>query len=149
MNNEILNSDTLKAVQDTVSAAKEEIHTLNNLTFDISKIGSDGIIITILGYVVVFVALVILFLIVNNIKNILNFNIKSKLKREGKITEGTEIKPEEVMTGEVNAAIATALYLFFEEAHDMENTVLTIKKVQRPYSPWSSKIYGLRQFPKR
>jgi hypothetical protein len=34
-----------------------------------------------------------------------------------------------------------------EEVHDFEDTVLTIKKVQKPYSPWSSKLYGLRQYP--
>lgn len=149
MNDQILNSDTLKAVQDTIKSAAEQTHTLGHITFDISKIGSDGIIITILGYTVVFIALVFLFLIINNIKNLLNLNLKSRLRREGKIKEEIPGKKESELTGEVNAAIATALYLFYEEAHDLENTVLTIKKVQRPYSPWSSKIYGLRQFPKR
>ena len=30
---------------------------------------------------------------------------------------------------------------------NIENTVLTIRKVKRSYSPWSSKLYGLRQTP--
>jgi len=55
---------------------------------------------------------------------------------------------EEEMSGEVNAAIAMALYMYQNEMHDYENTVLTINKVSRNYSPWSSKIYTLRKLPR-
>ena len=51
--------------------------------------------------------------------------------------------------GEVIAAIAVALAAMEEKQHDEENTVLTIHRVVRPYSPWSSKIYGLRDIPRR
>ncbi|MFT3739364.1 MAG: hypothetical protein QM786_11445 [Breznakibacter sp.] len=50
--------------------------------------------------------------------------------------------------GEVNAAIALSLYLYRNQLHDHENAVLTINKVARAYSPWSSKIYGLRRWPR-
>ena len=43
---------------------------------------------------------------------------------------------------------AMALALNFQEAHDIENTIITIKKVQSTYSPWNSKLHGLRQNPK-
>ncbi len=33
--------------------------------------------------------------------------------------------------------------------HDVEETVLTITRVKRSYSPWSSKIYTLRETPPR
>jgi hypothetical protein len=49
---------------------------------------------------------------------------------------------------ELVAAIGVALKLYLEEIHDYEKTIMTIKSVVRPYSPWSSKIYGLRQNPK-
>lgn len=49
-------------------------------------------------------------------------------------------------SGEEIAAIAMALYEHLN-AHDTENTILTINKVKRAYSPWSSKIYGLREVP--
>ena len=52
-------------------------------------------------------------------------------------------------SGEVFAVIALALYSMEEEMHDEENTVLTIRRVVRPYSPWSSKIYGLREIPRK
>jgi hypothetical protein len=50
---------------------------------------------------------------------------------------------------EIVAAIGLALQQYFEEIHDYEKTIMTIKKVVKPYSPWSSKIYGLRQMPRR
>jgi len=46
----------------------------------------------------------------------------------------------------VYAAIASAIHLYGEELHDVENTVLTINKVSRTYSPWSSKIHGLNTY---
>ena len=49
----------------------------------------------------------------------------------------------------VYAAIAVAIHLYGEELHDVENTVLTINKVSRTYSPWSSKIHGLNTYFKR
>lgn len=49
--------------------------------------------------------------------------------------------------GEVFAAISMALNQLKDDTHDFENTVLTIERTRRTYSPWSSKIYGLRQSP--
>jgi len=49
-------------------------------------------------------------------------------------------------SGEEIAAIVMALHQHLN-AHDTESTVLTINKVKRAYSPWSSKIYGLREVP--
>lgn len=45
-------------------------------------------------------------------------------------------------------AIAMALYLYTNQIHDQENPVITMIKVSRTYSPWSSKIYGLRKSPR-
>jgi len=50
---------------------------------------------------------------------------------------------------EVAAVISYALHLYQQDIHDYEQMILTIQKVVRPYSPWSSKIYGLRQTPRR
>jgi hypothetical protein len=50
---------------------------------------------------------------------------------------------------EVCAAIAMAMYEVDENEHDIESTILTIYDVDRTYSPWSSKIYGMREIPVR
>ena len=43
----------------------------------------------------------------------------------------------------LSAAIALALHLYYADVHDEESHIMTIKTVERRYSPWSSKIYGL------
>lgn len=115
--------------------------------FDLSNIlENDGILISVVGYVVVFVALLLLAIIITNFQRVLQSKQRKKLKSVGhRAAEAEDLS----ISGEVSAAISTALYLHFEEKHDLENTVLTIKRVQRTYSPWSSKLYGLRENPKR
>lgn len=51
-------------------------------------------------------------------------------------------------SGEEIAAIAMALHEHMD-THDNESFILTVKKMKRAYSPWSSKIYSLRELPKR
>lgn len=62
----------------------------------------------------------------------------------------SKISPETFSTQpeEIFAAIAIALHLHENELHDAENAILTINRVAKLYSPWSSKIYGLRRYPR-
>jgi glutaconyl-CoA/methylmalonyl-CoA decarboxylase subunit delta len=53
------------------------------------------------------------------------------------------------ISDEVSAVIGLALHLYQQRLSDDENARLTIARVSRTYSPWSSKIYGLRQNPRR
>lgn len=107
-----------------------------------------GVGMTVIAMMVVFSALAILFIIY---KNLGKFFIRKAAKvvnnREKEAEVKTKVVKEEI-SGEVNAAIAMALYLYQNELHDQENTVLTIQKVSRTYSPWSSKIYTLRKSPR-
>jgi glutaconyl-CoA/methylmalonyl-CoA decarboxylase subunit delta len=107
------------------------------------KLDPFGIGMTVIGYVVVFIALLLLYIIFFNLTKVLQINVKKLLRREGKVIE---MKEDLSISGEVNAAIAMALHLYHSEMHDKEDTVLTINQTSRTYSPWSSKIYGLRQF---
>jgi len=50
------------------------------------------------------------------------------------------------ISGEESAAISMALYIF-NELHDEESNIITIKKIERAYSPWSSKVYNFRRYP--
>lgn len=58
--------------------------------------------------------------------------------------------PEE-LSGELVAAIATVVYQIQNKQskshHDIEDMILTIERRVANYSPWSSKIYNLRQLP--
>jgi len=62
----------------------------------------------------------------------------------GKKTKSPSISNEsvEIPTTDI-VAIAMALHLFYDEVHDDESNVITIKRIERRYSPWSSKIYGI------
>jgi hypothetical protein len=48
---------------------------------------------------------------------------------------------------EVVAAIVMMMKDMQDCVHDEDNTVLTIQKMKINYSPWNSKIFGLRQIP--
>lgn len=98
-------------------------------------------VLTVVGYMVVFFALVILIFVYKQIPKILNIQTRRRLKKAGKISDASE-KKETYISGEVNAAIGMALILYFSEQHDDESNIITIKRVARTYSPWSSKIYG-------
>jgi Na+-transporting methylmalonyl-CoA/oxaloacetate decarboxylase gamma subunit len=106
-----------------------------------------GIGMTMIAMFVVFSALAILYVIYKNIGRFFIRKTAASVKDQTPAITGKQVKEEE-MSGEVNAAIAMALYLYQSELHDEENTVLTIKKVSRNYSPWSSKIYTLRKSPR-
>jgi len=108
--------------------------------FDLSRITSENTTLAFVGYLIVFIALIALYFVFHYIPIILNTITKRKLKKRG-VKE--EVIEDLTISGEVSAAISTALYLYFNEMHDDEKTVLTIKKISKRYSPWSSKIYNV------
>lgn len=112
---------------------------------EFEEVDPIGFGLTVVGLAVVFTALLLLYVVFLNLTKFLHERSKKKLIKEGH-TEDT-VKESE-LTGEINAAIAAALYLYSQELHDQESAVLTINRVSRTYSPWSSKIYGLRQNPR-
>ena len=125
----------------------------NNVTLDsnekienFQKNDSLGIGMTITAMAVVFIGLMILFLV---FKQIGNAAIRASKRNAQKAAgEGVTVSANAGQeSGEIFAAIATALYEMSDDNHDIEHTVLTIRKVQRSYSPWSSKLYSLRQTP--
>jgi hypothetical protein len=81
----------------------------------------------------------------------LNFLKKKKHEEEvvKEVADNISKSQNDESENEIVAAIAIALNLYVQNVHDYENMILTIQKVVRPYSPWSSKIYGLSQFPRR
>ncbi|MCF8302667.1 MAG: OadG family protein [Bacteroidales bacterium] len=118
---------------------------INAISFDLSEISGFGITVAIVGYIIVFLALVLLFSVFNNMPRLMRINLKKLFKRS---PNGNHAKKEEIaeLPGEVSAAISAALYLYFNELHDEESNIMTIKKISKRYSPWSSKIYGLNQY---
>ena len=108
-----------------------------------------GIGMAIIAMSVVFAVLATTYLIFKNISRVYDFvtNRTGKVKAKLQQKQTDKKKVEDVPT-EVSAAIAMALHLYYNQQHDLESLKLTIQKVSKIYSPWSSKIYSMRQLPK-
>ncbi len=115
---------------------------LSEIQFDLSNISGFSITVAVVGYVIVFAALVLLFLIYSGIPKLININVRQKLKKQGKCEDCGDLHIE----GDVNAAISMALYLYLNEIHDEESDVITIKRISKQYTPWSSKIYSTNTY---
>ena len=113
-----------------------------------------GVAMAITAMSVVFVALIMLYLIFRTIGKAMH---RQTLKRENvtvaeAAAEGVKgLSPVDgdEPNGEVIAAVAAALRFYDDDMHDLESEIITINRVARVYSPWSSKIYTLRQLPNR
>jgi len=111
----------------------------------------SGIIFTVINIVIVSIALTLLFFAFKYMGNYHTRKAEKKLSSAkkvltGNMTTGSE-KKQRAVTNDELAAIAIALYKYSEIMHRQEEMVLTINKVSKVYSPWSSKIYGLTHFP--
>lgn len=128
------------------SGAYDEPKGLSVATMD-----PRGFAISITAMSVVFSALLLLTI---TFKLLSTYNVYKTRLRTARATGRSRGECGEVceeVPGEVYAAIAAALHAYEkdQEIHDIENTILTISKVTKNYSPWSSKIYALRDVPNR
>lgn len=109
---------------------------------------SFGGAVTIIAMCIVLAALIILsvlFMIFGKVSS--SVMSSKKRKAHGVTAETAENHHDEIDSGEVIAAIGLALAEHMGQGHDMEDTILTIKRMKKSYSPWNSKIYNLRQTP--
>lgn len=114
-----------------------------------AKTDPHGGIMALTAMSVVFLALVVLCCLFKLTGAI---SLKSLQKKSDKAAKESN-RPVTVSVAESSsesfAAIAMALHLYImeNEAHDDESYAITMSHTDRTYSPWSSKIYGLRQTP--
>lgn len=126
------------------------IKDTNNKVKMFSEKDENGFGMTVMAMCIVFGALLLLsisFYVISKIGE--KISKRNKIESHGLDTKDVEVrKTSQADSGEEIAAIVMALHDHLN-AHDSESTVLTIKKMKRAYSPWSSKIYGLRELPRR
>ena len=109
---------------------------------DFSAIDQTALMMVFVGVAIVFLSLICIYLFFKYLLPVmLKVWVKRKIHRLGHHNNSAKISE---IPGDVNAAIAMALYLYFSEIHDEESNVITIKRVSRTYSPWSSKLYNMR-----
>ena len=117
----------------------------NLLTILLANNLDYGFMVALVGFSIVIAALTIMVFVFSRLPKLLNMKPKKiQLKKKTKGTSTSEIDAY-AMEGNVAAAISLALHLYFDELHDEESNVVTIKKVKKAYSPWSSKIYSTTQ----
>lgn len=151
----VANTDSINAeVVEVVEVCEDESEVMTDQATDkltqaekvenLKKNDPHGITITIMAMVIVVLALVVLFLLFLAFGKMSSKSQKSKkIAAKGCVSGGSE----DVDSGEVIAAISMALAQHFDSNHDTEDTVLTIKRMKRAYSPWNSKIYNMREIP--
>ena len=138
------------------SAEKYVTPSTNNKTIDsnakmekFEEHDSVGIGMSISAMSVVFFGLILLYVSFKVVGRVsVNISKRNAMKAKG-ITDKQEAKEKKLgeAPGEIFAAIAMAMHEMQSDVHDVEDTVLTITRVKRSYSPWSSKIYTLRETP--
>lgn len=107
-----------------------------------------GLTVAIVGFSIVFFSLTLLVMVFLRLPKIINIKLKKAKKKRDKHEEN--IDNNYIIEGNVTAAISLAFHLYFNELHDEESNVVTIKKIKKAYSPWSSKIYTVTQnWPKQ
>lgn len=100
---------------------------------------------------VVFCGLILLYIAFRIIGKVsVGLRKRNAMQAKG-ITDMQEAKEKQLgeAPGEVFAAIAMAMHEMQSDVHDVEDTVLTISRVKRSYSPWSSKFQNMRETPHR
>lgn len=100
--------------------------------------------ITIIAMCIVISALVVLSLLFFVFGKVSEAVLTAK-KKKAKAAADHPHDDHELASGEVIAAISMALIEYFSHPHDEEETILTIQRMKKAYSPWNSKIYNLRR----
>jgi len=136
---------------ETVGFLKKTTPMATNYTDEVISAGArfaasdpEGFGMTITAMSVVFFALILLYVV---FKHVGKRHIRAQKGKNDSGVVGAEQTKE--MSGEEIAAISLALHLYETEQHDQESTILTINRVAKAYSPWSSKLYGLTQNPQK
>ena len=106
--------------------------------------------ITLIGFMLVFLTLVLLIFIIKLFGVVFAAKHKQKVAKKS-AAKGEEAPADVVLPGMISseevAAIAMAIRLAAGEDHDRESEILTIQTIKRAYSPWNSKIHGLTRLP--
>lgn len=107
-----------------------------------------GIIVTVISFTIVFFALILVVLVIIGSTKSLKKIDDMKIAKENANIESENIEniDSDDLSDDQYAAIAAAIYIYESELHDEENAILTINKVAKVYSPWSSKLYNMNQY---
>ena len=123
---------------------------MNPLVILLSTSVEFGLTVAIVGFSIVLFSLTLLVFVFSRLPKLININLKKWRNRNKKGLQEDITEEDYIVEGNVTAAISLAIHMYFSELHDEESNIVTIKKVKKAYSPWSSKIYSVNQnWPKQ
>ncbi len=123
---------------------------MNTLFILLASSFDFGITVAIVGFSIVLLSLTLLVFVFTRLPKLLNINLKKWRNKDKHLPQNKTSDDEYIIEGNVTAAISLAIHMYFNELHDEESNIVTIKKVKKAYSPWSSKIYSVNHnWPKQ
>ena len=106
----------------------------------------EMLLMALIGFLLVFAVLVLLIFVMKAMGWVFTREHKAKVAASAATPHAHD---HAISDQELAAAIITALKLYKSNLHDQESEMITIHRIARAYSPWSSKIHGLTQLPER
>lgn len=144
---DVIALNTVRGIENLELRDAAELHYQKpRMSEEIAVRDPVGIAMAVIAMSVVFIALILLYITFKQVGIQLIALQNRRSRRHRKIASKEEAVADTDVSGDVYAAIAAAIHLYSGELHDEENAVLTINKVSRTYSPWSSKIHGLNTY---
>jgi len=114
----------------------------NIIKTDFSAIDSTAWVIVVVGLLIVFSALILIYFFFKTVVPLF-FITFERIKAFRRASGILPVKSNEIKA-DITAVVAMTIYLHYSEMHDEESNVITIERVSRIYSPWSSKLYSMR-----
>jgi len=122
-------------------------HVQSAAAEEFGRMDPMGIAMAVIAMTIVFFSLMLLYITFKYIAKLYNVDFIKLFKKrrhpDDLVRKGAADIPEETL-----AAISLLMHLYEMELQGLEEAVMTFKKAAKTYSPWSSKIYGLRRTPK-
>ncbi len=108
-------------------------------------------IVALFGIIIVMVSLFIIYFFMQFVSWLIKYYKYIQLKTIRKKKNKLRIIKIEDNRPDIEAvlAISTAIHMEMKYKMEEKNAILTINKLIRPYSPWSSKILSMRKVPDR
>lgn len=73
--------------------------------------------------------------------------VQNRKAAKNAVAQGAaDVPSSKDVSGEVYAAIAAAIYAYDADLHDEEDTIITIQKVERAWTPWNAKFYNMNKY---
>ena len=142
-----MQQDSLLQVQEQVAEAVQTVAEQSpEVAVETAREWSNMLLMAGVGFSLVFIVLVLLIYVMKTMGYVFTHQRPKKVKVSA---TGEAETHDAISDQEIAAAIATALKLYKSNLHDRESEMLTINRIARTYSPWSSKIHGLTQLPER